>query len=73
MKSKLIAVPYTIAIVKPHLAVKEDVMDEIMRVINYENFEVFHSTKKILTKEEILNLYYPYRNAPFFDDIMELH
>lgn len=37
-----------------------------MRVLDENNFEVFHSKKKVLTKEEILNLFYPYRNALFF-------
>ena len=35
------------------------------------HFDVFHQVKKILTKEEVLNLFYNYRNAPFFADIQE--
>jgi nucleoside diphosphate kinase len=42
-----------------------------MRVLDQNNFEVFHSKKKVLTKEEILNLYYPYRNATFYEHIQE--
>ena len=42
-----------------------------MRTLDHHNFEVFHSKKKILTREEILNLFYPYRNATFFQDINE--
>ena len=69
MKSKLIAIPYTIGIIKPHLALKDDKVEEIMKTLDQNNFEVFHSTKKILAKEEILNLFYPYRNSTFFPDI----
>ena len=36
-----------------------------------ENFEVFHSMRRILTKEEVLNMFYPYRNAQYFPDIKE--
>jgi nucleoside diphosphate kinase len=42
-----------------------------MNILDQNNFEVFHSKRKILTKEEILNLYYPFRNAHFFPDIQE--
>jgi len=69
MKSKLIAIPYTIGIIKPHIALKDDKFDEIMKTLDANNFEVFHQTRKILAKEEILNLFYPYRNATFFADI----
>ncbi len=42
-----------------------------MGLLDQNNFEVFHSKKKVLTKEEILNLHYPYRNATFFEHISE--
>lgn len=42
-----------------------------MKTLDANNFEVFHQSKKILAKEEILNLFYPYRNANFFADIQE--
>ncbi len=42
-----------------------------MKTLDQNNFEVFHSKRKILTKEEILNLFYPYRNATYFQDISE--
>ena len=71
MKSKLIQIPYTVGVIKPHLAMREDKVDQIYKTIEDSNFEVFHSKKKILSKEEILNLFYPYRNAPFFTDIEE--
>jgi nucleoside diphosphate kinase len=69
MKSKLIAIPYTIGIIKPHIALKDDKVDEIMKTLDQNNFEVFHQTRKILAKEEILNLFYTYRNAGFFPEI----
>lgn len=69
MKSKLIAIPYTIGIIKPHIAVKDDKVNEIMTLLDQNNFEVFHQKKKILAREEILNLLYPYRNASYFPEI----
>jgi len=71
MKSKLIPIAYTLAIVKPNLAMKEEKMNEIMKVIDDNDFEVFHQKTKILRNEEILNLFYKYRNQEFFDDIKE--
>ena len=42
MKSKLIAIPYTIGIIKPHIALKDDKVEEIMKTLDQNNFEVFH-------------------------------
>jgi nucleoside diphosphate kinase len=42
-----------------------------MKTLDHNNFEIFHSNKKTLTKEEILNLFYPYRNAFFYPEIQE--
>jgi len=42
-----------------------------MQILDKNNFEVFHSKRKILTREEILNLFYPYRNATFYEAISE--
>ena len=69
MKSKLIAIPYTIGIIKPHIALKDEKVQEIFTLLDQNNFEIFHQKKKILAREEILNLFYPYRNAGFFADI----
>ena len=46
-------------------------MTEIYKKMEDNHFEVFHSVKRILTKEEILNLFFKYRNAPFYGDIEE--
>lgn len=40
-------------------------------MLDLHHFEVFHSKKKVLTREEILNLHYAYRNATFFEAIQE--
>lgn len=42
-----------------------------MGILDQNNFEVFHSKRKVLTKEEILNLFYPYRNATYYEQIQE--
>lgn len=42
-----------------------------MQTLDSHNLEVFHSRRKILAREEILNLFYPYRNASFFEPIQE--
>jgi nucleoside diphosphate kinase len=71
MKSKLIPIAYTVAVVKPNLAMKADKMEEIMKIIDDNDFEVFHQKQKVLKNEEILNLFYKYRNKEFYDDIKE--
>ena len=63
MKSKLIPIPYTVGIIKPHLALRNDKVDEVMKKLDENHFEIFHQKRKILAKEEVLNLFYPYRNA----------
>ncbi len=35
------------------------------------NFQIFHNVTKVLTKEEILNLFYSHRNASYYADIQE--
>lgn len=71
MKSKLISIPYTVGVIKPHVALKDEEVAEIFKALDRNNFEVFHQRRKILTKEEVLNLFYPYRNKEFYQDIEE--
>lgn len=71
MKSKLISIPYTVGIIKPHIAMQEGKCDEIYKTLDKHNFEVFHSMKKIMSKEEVLNLFYKYRSKDFFTEIDE--
>ena len=42
MKSKLISIPYTVGIIKPHIALREDKVEEITRLLDQHNFEIFH-------------------------------
>ena len=44
-------------------------MDQVYDKLRENHFEVFHEVKKILTREEILNLFYKHRNASYFPDI----
>jgi nucleoside diphosphate kinase len=46
-------------------------VQEIYDKLAANHFTVFHSVTKMLTKEEILNLFYQHRNAPFYPDIVE--
>ena len=46
-------------------------MEAFYKKLDENHFDIFHQVKKILTKEEVLNLFYKYRNAPFFLDIQE--
>ena len=46
-------------------------MNSVYDKLRENHFEVFHEVKKILTREEILNLFYKHRNAPFYADIEE--
>merc|ERR1719491_2068594 len=71
MKSKLIQIPYTIGIIKPHLVLREQQMETVYEKLTENHFEVFHEVKKILTREEILNLFYKHRNAPYFPEVQE--
>jgi len=40
-------------------------------LLEKNHFKVFQSIRKILTREEVLNLFYAYRNAAFYEDIKE--
>lgn len=71
MKSKLISIPYTVGIIKPHIAMNEKKVDDVYKLLDKHNFEIFHSMRKIMTKEEVLNLFYKYRNRDYFRDIEE--
>ena len=46
-------------------------MEQMYQKLEENHFDIFHQEKKILTKEEVLNLFYKYRNAPFYPDIQE--
>ena len=46
-------------------------MEKFYDKLRENHFEVFHEVKKILTKEEILNLFYNHRNAPYYAEIEE--
>ena len=46
-------------------------MEQVYEKLEENHFDIFHQEKKILTREEVLNLFYQYRNAPFFQDIQE--
>lgn len=69
MKSKLISIPYTVGIIKPHIALNDSKVEEIMGLLDHHNFEVFHKEKKILQKEEVRNLFYKYENRDFYQEI----
>jgi nucleoside-diphosphate kinase len=71
MKSKLIPIPYTIGILKPHLALNEEKTAEIMQKVEENHFEIFHSKRKILTKQEVENLFAVHRNRTYFEEIKE--
>lgn len=71
MKSKLISIPYTVGIIKPHIACLEDKVEEIYKILEEHNFEVFTQKRKILSREETLNLFYPHRKKDFYPEIEE--
>ena len=71
MKSKLIQIPYTIGIIKPHVVLQPDKLAQVHELLEKNHFEVFESKRKILTQEEVLNLFFQYRNQTFFSDIKE--
>ena len=69
MKSKLIPISYTVAIMKPHIALKKDKVEEVRHLLDANDFEVFDEKRKILKNEEILNLFYHYKNEDFYKEI----
>lgn len=71
MKSKLIQIPYTIGIVKPHVVLRPSQMDDVYAKLKENHFDIFHEEKKILSKEEVLNLFFQYRDEPFYEEIAE--
>ena len=42
-----------------------------MKKLDQNNFEIFHQKRKTLSKEEIINLFYNYKNSSFYNDIQE--
>ena len=46
-------------------------MDEIYKKLDHNNFEVFHQKRKILSKEEILNLFHKYQQRSYYPEIAE--
>ncbi len=46
-------------------------MDKFNRDLERNHFEIFHQVSKILTKEEVLNIFYNHRNAHYFAGIFE--
>ena len=42
MKSKLISIPYTVGIIKPHIALNGEKVSEIHDLLDKHNFEIFH-------------------------------
>ena len=71
MKSKLIQIPYTIGIVKPHVVLRPTQMENVYTKLKENHFDIFHEEKKILSKEEVLNLFFQYRDEPFYEEIEE--
>jgi nucleoside diphosphate kinase len=46
-------------------------MEKFNKDLERNHFEIFHQVSKILTKEEVLNIFYNHRNAHYFADIVE--
>lgn len=42
-----------------------------MNILDQHNFEVFHQKRKILSKEEIINLFYDYQHRDYYNAIQE--
>jgi nucleoside diphosphate kinase len=46
-------------------------MEKFHEDLDKNHFEIFHQVKKILTSEEVLNLFYTHRNASYYPEIHE--
>jgi len=46
-------------------------MDKFYKDLERNHFEIFHQVSKILTREEVFNIFYAHRNASYFPDIVE--
>lgn len=52
MKSKLIPIAYTVAIIKPNIALKAEKLEAVMKIIEDNDFEVFHQKQKVCYSEK---------------------
>lgn len=68
-KAKLLN--YTIAIIQPQLIAKSITCRILIDKIEKNNFEIFNFFKKILTEEELANLYFKHVGKEYFKDIVE--
>lgn len=68
---KKINLPYTVAVFKPDIVLKSDIVRDLLAKIENEGFIIKQMFQRLLTKQEISNLFYKHTNKPFFEDILD--
>jgi len=46
-------------------------LDEVYKILDNHNFEVFHQKQKIMCKEEIANLFVNFKHRDFYPELEE--
>lgn len=69
--SKMQQLPYTLAIIKPDTAVSPESVEEIMKVIADEGFQVYEKETRVMDKEDVINLFARHKKRDYFQDILE--
>src|SRR5574343_1813741 len=69
--SKMQQLPYTVAIIKPDTATVPESVEEIMKVISDEGFQVYEKETRVMDKEDVINLFARHKKKDYFQDLME--
>lgn len=67
---KKISLPYTIFGIKPHVCVDNDATQQIIDLLEKEDFEIRFVVNRQLTEQECENIYYKEKTAPDFKKII---
>lgn len=61
---------YTIAIVKPSVALHDDTVQDIIELIEKENFIIKSMLKRELIRQEVINLFNRHLRKDYFNQIL---
>ena len=67
---KKTSLPYTVFGIKPHVCVDNDTTQEIIDLLEKEDFEIRFVVNRQLTEQECENLYYKERSHPEFKKLI---
>ena len=64
-----IPIAYTVAVVKPHIALKWDKVAEVRKILEDNDFEIFDEKVKTLKNEEVDNLFFWLKKKEYYQMI----